>query len=502
MNSKNTRKMFTLCLLFSLALSVPPLDPATMANPADEPSTLDIVHGISSHRILASIEELCMEKYAGRLSGTAGYDMAAEWIVSRLQEYGLQPAGDNGTFFQWFDNPYTLVLPGASLSLHLPCGRQGKVLKHYRFEKDFLPGSTSASGVVTGEVVYVGYGITAPELNYDDYRGLNVNGKIVLMEREVPVSPEQHPDQFPSWRSYSYHQYKVKNAYEHGAAGMLYIYHIANPNCQYIADFYLTYVGPSVVQDLFQGTGRKHGDIVKRLQKDRRPQSFHTGKTVTLKNVTEHHPEGRTANVMARIPATTSGEATTVILGAHLDHVGKNHLTMPGANDNASGVAVILEVARALASIASPLTHDVLFIFFAAEEQGVRGSEYFLAQPPIPHNRIVGLINLDGVGRGTYLEVLAGKKGVLWDTLEKANRRFVHRKLVFTPFHNLGRPRLDAAHFMWAGIPTLSLFADGGPPLPYPVYHKTTDTPDILTPEIMEDLAQMLFLAILRLGDT
>ena len=92
-------------------------------------------------------------------------------------------------------------------------------------------------------MVYVGYGISAPELNFDEYRGLDVRGKIVLVEVEVPLDPGKQAAEFAKWRPYSFHQYKVQNAKDHGAAGMLYHYHIANPNCLYIKDFILTYVG-------------------------------------------------------------------------------------------------------------------------------------------------------------------------------------------------------------------------------------------------------------------
>ena len=98
-------------------------------------------------------------------------------------------------------------------------------------EEDFFPGSTSGSGEVSAEVVYVGYGITAPELGFDEYAGLDVKGKIVLVEVEVPVDPGKKPAEFARWRPYSFHQYKMRNAREHGAAGVLYNYPIVNPNC-------------------------------------------------------------------------------------------------------------------------------------------------------------------------------------------------------------------------------------------------------------------------------
>ena len=380
----------------------------------------------------------------------------------------------------------------------MPVEKNTSVKKYYQYEIDFFPGSTSDTGEVTAEVVYVGYGITAPELKYDEYRGLNVKGKIVLMEREVPVSPDKEPDEFKKWRKYSFHQYKVKNARAHGAAGMLYNYHIVNPNCLFIKDFVLTYVGKSVVEDLFLGTKRDHKNVVNAIKKKRKSRSFRTRKVVTIKNNTEHHPEGIAHNVIGYLEGSDPVlKKEAVIIGAHLDHLGYNHKLMPGANDNSSGVAVVLAVAKVMTECPVKPRRSVIFILFGAEEQGVKGSEYYIKHPFFPNEKIVGFINLDGVGRGTKLVAIAAKNfPELWRPFQQANQRYIHRKIIPTHFHNLARPRLDAAHFMWASIPTISFTATGAKSLPHSIYHTTRDNLDIITPEIMEDLAQLIFLAL------
>ncbi len=228
---------------------------------------LETMHSISSYTLLNYIKELTSEKYKGRLTGTEGFNMAARWVASKLKGWGISPAGDDNTYFQAFKNPYTLILEGDEAYLHIPVKRGQEILKHYILEKDFIPGSTSDSGEVTAEVVYVGYGITAPELGYDDYKGVNVKGKIVLMEREVPVPPEDEKE-FKKWRPYSFHQYKVKNAKAHGAAGMLYIYHITNPNCVFIKNFILTYIGKEIVNDLFKGLKYTHREVVEKIKRE------------------------------------------------------------------------------------------------------------------------------------------------------------------------------------------------------------------------------------------
>jgi Zn-dependent M28 family amino/carboxypeptidase len=126
-----------------------------------------------------------------------------------------------------------------------------------------------------------------------------------------------------------------------------------------------------------------------------------------------------------------------------------------------------------------------------------------LKNPFVPNEKVVGFFNLDGVGRGKRISGTAGKNYPrLWKYIEEANRQYVHRELIASNFNNRARPRLDAARFISAGIPSVSFSAGGADPLPYPTYHRTTDIPEILTPEIMEDLARLLLIALLRISNS
>lgn len=478
-----------------------PQEKTSPALPPEHIQLLQAMHSISSHDLLGYVNQLCSQTFAGRLTGTPEYNMATEWIAGLFKQWGIQPIPGTDSYFQDFPNPYTLVKESGTLTLHIPVNK-GCIDKQYLYQDEFMPGSTSGSGTIKAEVIYVGYGITAPELGFDEYAGVDVKGKIVLMEREIPISPDQDAETFKKWRPYSFHQYKVKNARDHGAAGMLYIYPIANPNCLYIADFILTHVGETIVSDLFAGTGQNHKTIVEKIAKLKKPQSFKTGKTVSIHNVTEHHGEGIGRNVIGFIEGsdpTLKSEA--IMLGAHLDHLGMNHLLMPGANDNASGVAVVMGVARAFHECSLKPKRSIIIVFFGAEEQGVVGSEYYLQHPVFPNEKLLGLLNLDGVGRGESITALAGENfPLLWQYIEVANREYIHRQVKASFFANIARPRLDAARFIWAGIPTLSFSTDGEPDLPYDIYHKTFDNPSIITPEIMEDLSQLLFMGTMEMA--
>jgi len=468
-------------------------------NQSSDEKLLEILHSISSHDLYEYVAELSSDYYEGRLTGTEGYDLAAEWVATKFHEWGIKPGGDDSTFFQEFPIPYALVFPGCELHLHIPY-KNSIIKKYYRYEDEFIPGSTSGSGEVTAEVVYVGYGVTASELNYDDYKGVDVKGKIVMMEREVPVSPDKDAELFKKWRPYSFHQYKLENAVKHGAKGMLYNYGpIGNPNNAYDASFIYSHVGDSVVADIFAGTGRKYHDVLNKIKENLRSQSFNTNKVVTIKNVTEHHPEGIGSNVIGILEGSDPElKNEVIILGGHLDHLGRCYEIMPGANDNASAVAVMLGVAEALTKLSEPPKRSIMFNCFGAEEQAVVGSQFYLDHPKFPLEKTVCLINMDGVGCGDKLTALAAKNfPALWEFFKSTNDKFIHRFIKTPYFSNLARPRLDAALFMWEDIPTISFSAYGSKSY----YHTPKDDISTITPEILEDLAQLVFLAVVEMAD-
>lgn len=492
-----TKKYFSFVFILVFLSLLAAKEPAKESS--YEEKLLEALHSISSHKLFDYVKEMASEKYEGRLTGTEEYNTCARWAASLFEEWSISSAGDQNSYFQAFPNPYTLVFRGSEAYLHIPF--DGAVIKkHYRYEDEFIPGSTSGSGEVTAEVVYVGYGITAPELDYDEYRSVDVKGKIVLMEREVPVSPDEDPDLFKKWRPYSFHQYKLKNAVNHGAKGMIYNYGpIANPNNAYDEGFIYSHVGDSVVSDIFMGTGRTHREVVDKIKKTLKPQSFATGKTFTVKNITEHHPDGTGYNVIGLLEGSDPKlKEEVMIIGAHLDHLGCCYEVMPGANDNASGVAVVLGVAEALAKFETKPRRSVMFLLFGAEEQGVVGSEYYLEYPIIPLEKTAAFINLDGVGCGDKIRAQAAKNfPEFWEFIKSANEKYIHRTINPSYWANIARPRLDAARFMWKGVPSISFSVSGAPSY----YHITKDAIDTITPEILEDLAQLFFVAILDMAN-
>jgi hypothetical protein len=371
-------------LLLILTLLVLPMAAISQGRQQADP-VLSAMHTISSHDLLEYVKIQCDEKYAGRLTGTPEYNECAKWLASMFEGWGLEPAGDNGTWFQWFDIPYTLVYPDCGVSLHLASGKNGAVLKNYQYVSEYMPGSTSGNGEVTSEVVYAGFGITAPELGYDDYAGIDVKGKIILIEPEAPVSPNAGAEKsIPGLNTYIIrtsaqcrHPRRQRHALNYGPIG--------NPNNAYNKDFIYVHIGDVATEDIFAGTGKSHRETVAAIREKLKPVSFKTGKTVTIKMSTEHFPDGRGANIIGLLKGTDPVLSNEVIIiGAHLDHLGYCYEMIPGANDNASAVAVMMGVAKALTENNIKLKRSSSFPLLRFGRAGYSGGQSIPRQPGIP----------------------------------------------------------------------------------------------------------------------
>ncbi|HAQ20968.1 MAG TPA: hypothetical protein DCR40_17305 [Prolixibacteraceae bacterium] len=461
-----------------------------------EKDILTTFHTISSHDLLNDAAELTSARYGGRLSGSPGYQAAAEWVANQLKIAGVKPGLSDGTYLQYFPNAYSDVLSTGSVIL-LEGGNNMR--KEYQFPKDYFPGSNSASGNVSGEVVYVGFGISAPELDYDDYKNIDVKGKILLMETGLPFSGK---DSLQQWEPYSYHRYKFQQAKNMGAAGLLYVGKIANPNTSYIEGFVYAHIGEAIVEDLFNGTDRKYAEIHNDIKKNVQPNSFALNKKVEISASTKHFPDSRSCNVIGIIEGSDSVlKSEAIILGAHLDAVGSPGCLFPGALDNASGSVDILAAAKALVASAVKPARTIIFVFFGGEECGLFGSTKLVESPVWLKEKVLCMINLDMVGNGTGFQLGNGKSfPEILKHFTDANEKYIHRDLSASESRvNYGRPRTDGAIFEKAGYKTLGLGTSGTVKPVY--YHHPLDNTDALTPEIMEDAAKLLYLGILKLAN-
>ncbi len=457
---------------------------------------LKTFHSISSHEILEYAEELSSEKYKGRLSGSPEYLEAAKWCSAKFEEWGIKPAG-NGSYFQYFPNAYTEVYSPGSFSF---TNLSGETV-HYKFPEDYYPGSNSASGNVSGDMVYVGYGITAPELGYDDYKNMDIKGKIVILESGIPYT--KNDSILQKWTPYAYHRYKFENAIKHGAKGLLYVGKIANPNTSHNEGFIYVHIAVQVAEDIFAAAGKDYKQVKESLN-DMNPASFKlpAGLKVEISAQTKHFPDAQSCNVTALIEGTDPVlKKEVIIVGGHLDGQGYLGKVFPSALDNASGVADILGAAKALAQSEVKPKRSVLFILFGGEECGLYGSTYYVENPLLPIEKTVIMINLDMVGNGTGFFMSNGKSyPELFRHFETGNSKYLHREMAASEWQkNYGRPRTDGSLFENAGIKTLSLWTRYSVNPVY--YHDPLDTPDLLTPEIMEDASKLLYLGLLGVAN-
>jgi len=462
-----------------------------------EKTILTTFHSISSHDLLNDATELSSPKYGGRLSGSPGYLAVAQWIADQLKQAGVKPGLSDGTYFQYFPNAYSDVLTPGSITL---LAGKNNPKKEYKFPDDYFPGSNSASGIVSGEVVYAGFGISAPELGYDDYQNINVKGKIVLLETGLPYTANDSTQL--KWLKYTYNQYKFKRAKELGAAGLLYVSKIANPNTTYLDGFVYAHINEAVAEELFDGTGQKYAGMRGTITKSLHPNSLALNKKVQISASTKHFPDSRSCNVVGMIEGSDPNlKSEAIILGAHLDAVGHPGCLFPGALDNASGSCDILAAAKAMAASGVKPARTIIFVFFGGEECGLFGSTKCVESPVWPKEKVICMINLDMVGNGTGFNVENGKSFPdLLQYFSAANDKYIHRDLIATEAHpNFGRARTDGAVFQKNGYKTLGLWTTGTVKPVY--YHQPLDNTDGLTPEIMEDAAKLLYLGVLNLAN-
>ncbi len=363
------------------------------------------------NRLRYDVGYLAADALEGRDSGSPGARLAADFIAARFRALGLEPAGDGGTFFQ----PFTFIAgvrpgPGCALALALPTGARSA-----RPDADFQPLAFSSSGSAAGEVVFAGYGIRAKDLAYDDYAGLDVKGKIVLVLRFSPDGDS--PDS--KFQPYMALRRKAAEARDAGAAALL----VATGPVggketapvkisvdASFADSGLPVLGVSteLAEAMFTAQGFTLAELQARVNERKEPASRPLGVQATL--TADVVQERATAqNVLALLPAGDPARGhEVVVVGAHYDHLGwggpgRNSLAPDvkaihnGADDNASGTAGLLEIARQLA--AQPPARNVLFAAFAGEEEGLLGSAHLVQHLPVPREWLVAMLNLDMVGR-------------------------------------------------------------------------------------------------------
>ncbi len=437
-------------------------------------------------------------EFAGRLTGHEGYSKAARWAAGRFKEWGLKPLNSRDGYLQPYPSPYTIV-EQASMVLHLKAKTSEQQVEYQKIElkpeKDFLPLLYSSSGNHTAELVFVGWGISAPELNYDDYSGVEVREKFVLCFRGTP-DPTRREFQF-----HDEHRTRMKVAKEKGALGLIYIYPEAqaNPNGDWQEGFMPGMITEKTADLIFKEINSNSAEIKKALQTYKRPISFPLKSKLSYSVSSKHFPDGVGYNVIGWVEGSDPKlKKELIIVGGHFDHCGEHlGLLFPGANDNASGSAVVMTLARTMAKLNPKPKRSVMFVLFGGEEMGLQGSTYLANNLPAGFDRVVAMFNYDmtGAGDGAWCG-LSAEPAELRTAVEKANQEINIIRSIGV-IRNIGVRSSDFAPFFLKGIPCLSFGSNG----PHLAYHGTGDTIYRINPEIMASIARVSFLAIYYLAD-
>src|SRR5262245_26334111 len=411
----------------------------------------------------------------GRGSGTVGGDRAARYLADRLAESGFAPGGDGGTYLQWFPVGTT---PRAAAGTALePIGAASMPLA---LGRDWTPHGGSLTGDVAADVVFVGYGRAAPDGGPGDFA--RARGAIALaLDGGAPGSGSA-----PSRLE------KLIAARRHGAAALL----IANDELPPLeaTSTPVRIVSASVTRTAADALLAPTGKSLAVLASARSAGGLPTGIRVRL-SVRVAREERRTANVIGILPGTDPVLASeAVVVGAHYDHLGRvGGVVHPGADDNASGTAVALGMARALAS-AGGLGRTLVVAFFSGEEIGLLGSAHYTGHAPVPIERTAAMLNFDMVGRmrGDRLTVGGvesggGLRGIL-DAAKSGDR--LDLALGDSPYGPS-----DHASFYSAGVPVL-FFHTGG----HDDYHAPGDTADKINAAGMSEVARIGLRIVERIG--
>ncbi|MDH5508554.1 MAG: M28 family metallopeptidase, partial [Anaerolineae bacterium] len=425
------------------------------------------------------INTLASPRYAGRYVGSPGGFAAGDYIAQQFAEYGLQPAGDNGTFYQSFPIPYTKLSQIPTLAVISPDGVQQTV---YTLHQDFsvIVNSYLGTGLAEGEVVW------ANNCDASDFYGLDVVGKILLCRNGSSVNAG-------------------RNAVEHGASGLLLL--INSPTFPF--DFGSTYqdnwvpstipalrVSSKVAESILRGSGKQVSDLSITFS------SFELNTRVrievsasTIDACPDQICQGR--NILGVMPGSDPLYAGDVlIIGGHYDHLGDTpdqSLLWAGANDNASGIAVLLEIARVWQAQGYVPRRTVLFAAWDAEELGLIGSTYYVANPVYPLTSTLGMLQLDMVGAGGDTLNIDGIAGLEQQVSSAAESLGI-------PFELTNFGRSDHVPFLQAGVPASLLiwYTDDDA---LPEYHRPIDTPSTIDPDKLMQVGQVAAITLLSMAD-
>ncbi|MCZ6754894.1 MAG: M20/M25/M40 family metallo-hydrolase [Gemmatimonadetes bacterium] len=437
-----------------------------------------LADAVSRTTFWAALEFLSDDALEGRAPGTRGGDLAAKYIAAEFRQVGLEPAGDDGTFFHRV--PIISLTPDPTLSLLLP----GRSARRLRYPEDYVLWSMRDKQVIEARssVVFVGYGVVAPEYQWDDYAGVDVTGKIVLTLVNDPGFADSTIFRGEELTYYGRWTYKIEEAARQGASGILLVHTTASATYPW-ATVSGSWTGPqvrleapptelllagwlaeSIAAELLQPVAPS-AEAVLRLAASGSfaPVELPVSMAASVVSVIEL---SETVNVVGRLTGWGHNPNESVLIGGHYDHLGigtpvEGDSIYNGAVDNASGTAAVIAAAEAFMTSGVRPDRSILFMAFGAEESGLLGSKAFAARPTLPLRDLAAVINLDEMnlyGSTNDVSALGVNQSSLGDAFTAAARA---EKLDVTVNPDAIRKgfffRSDHFPFVLAGVPALSL---------------------------------------------
>ncbi len=445
------------------------------------PAAIAAFQKIDVERIRAHVRFLSHDLLEGRGTGQRGGDIAAEYIATQFALDGLKPAGDNGTYMQKVPMVGITLAPETTFSL-VPAKGSPRDLK-FLSEYTAYDETQQAESNVNAEIVYVGYGIQAPEYQWDDYKGVDVKGKVLLMLVNEPPSDDVKFFKGKALTYYGRWVYKYEQAARKGAVGAILIHKtdmasypwdvVRNSDSGEKSYLKLDgspklHVASWIHLDAAKALAALAGLDLDKMMADARSRDF---RPVPLAVKLQAHMVSKVRpfesnNVIAMLPGSDPKlKSEAVMYTAHYDHLGIRP-EMPGdniyngADDNASGCGVVLEIAHAYGTAAQRPRRSILFASVTAEEQGLLGSEYLGKHPPIPAGKIALDLNYDDIpplGSPEEVEVSGSERTTFYPTVQALAQEF--RLAIRPDSHPEAGHYYRSDHFSLArvGIPAFSV---------------------------------------------
>jgi Zn-dependent M28 family amino/carboxypeptidase len=397
-------------LLTSVLLGSSAVTGAAQQSPASGTAATQVARAVDAKVIRAHLEFLADDALEGRKPGTRGGELAAKYIAAQFARLGLEPAGDSGTYYH--NVPIITLTPEPTVKVG------GATPTELAYRKDYVLWSMRNDTTVAArdDLVFVGYGIVAPEYKWNDYEGVDVKNKIVVVLVNDPGLRDTTIFRGPILTYYGRWTYKIEEAQRHGAAGILLVHTTESATYPW-STVQSSWTGPQVrieepptslliagwlSQDAATRVLRLGNQDLAGLM----DRAFHPGfKPVPLgiqldATVKSQIRRSETSNVLGRWPGRGPLAQEAVMIGGHYDHFG---ISTPvdgdsiynGAEDNASGTAAVLAAAEAFVKSGVRTGRSIVFVGFTAEEAGLLGSQALVAKPTIPLSRTAAILNLD-----------------------------------------------------------------------------------------------------------